>query len=164
MQLDELIESLKQTTGAIQSGFEKPDDDWLTVAAWHDAEEERGVIAPLMFSNEAEKNLMLAKVSEVIRACDSDMAAIVMSAWAATISPEQAAEIEKRGDDWPQASKSPLRTEMLLIMGKERGEPIVGIWSEIKRYNDKPPTLGEWETFSDTPPSGLFPDLLNAVD
>lgn len=162
MRVDELLEMLRTTAETIGNRFERPDDDWLTVCAWHDSQEQRGTLAPLVFSNEDEKVRALAEVSDVMRACDADVAGLVMSSWGARVTKEQVAESERRGESLPKPSQSPLRQELLLILGKERGAPIVSMWAEIQRHDDAPPTLGEWEV-SEHEMSGLFADLLNTV-
>lgn len=160
----ELLEMLRGSAEAVGENFESPDDDWMTILAWHDPEHNRGVLAPLMFADELEKEFTLLQAQKVIHNCGSEVVGVVMSSWAATVTPEQAAEIQKRGDDWPKPTESPLRQEMLLIMGKEKGLPIMGVWAEIHRHDDAPPTLGKWEEFGESgAPQGLFADLLNTV-
>lgn len=161
--LDELVDGLKAGAENNAESFDAPDDDWLATAMIRDSARDQVYVLGLIFEGQQEKEAMVEGIRRFIREKRADACAVILSAWIATLSKEQADEIERRGGDYPRASKSPLREERLVIIGRERGGVNRCEFARILRNEDAPPTLGEWEGFEDAG-QGLFADLLEAVE
>lgn len=133
---EENLEHVQHMVESIGEGFDKPDDDWMTVAILMG---EQPIIAMLA----VDKDEWPKVVQALGKQYRPEFVALVLSSWtaASTTVEEHEAAIRKYGS----VSKMPNRREVLMLQVSDghRNE----MWfADINRFEDIPPKLGPWET------------------
>lgn len=146
--------------------FDEPDDDWMPVLIAGE------IVVPLNFTDETAKDLMAELVMPIaIRESKAKEYAFVSSTWVSTITPpeemrDKSTEEQMRyiGEHYPPPSMSDQRKESVVVsFGSCDGTNEMWM-AEIKRSEDKPPELSEWEYHGSNDYEGRFVEpLMKAI-
>lgn len=134
----------------VATTFTKPDDDWTPVLFM----EAPG--GPLVFGLFIDKEHWPGLLEQLGREKHPTFVAAVLSAWTAKRETrEQVEELVNQGGVSTAADRAEI--VMLQITDGKRFE----VWNApIIRFEDKPPTLGEWTQMPDGPLEGRLGDLV----
>lgn len=152
--LEQVIEASKEAIRGIGESFDSPDDDWLPSMLMLTGEDTMGLVGidtEFLASPLTKQMLTEQVIPELLREHNAVAAVFTSSAWLGTYSPE----------DMPPSlppAMQPDRRECVMITGATAFEA-KSLTAPITRYEDKPPTLGEWTEFSGDP-EGMFPEAL----
>lgn len=146
------MDYVQMTVEEIKDGHQNPDDDWGSIAIAH-SDEENIVLGfdPQLFATPESKDRLKDILSQLIREKNIHTFVLVLSAWSVVHKHVPGTNPEEPGHLPP--SEDPNRQEVLIITGLD-AEGVSSRSAEIERFEDKPPSLGEWKDASDV--SGRF--------
>jgi hypothetical protein len=142
----DLFDMVAVTAAAMPANaFTKPDDDWVPIAFLEGPEGQATFPLADFMENDRAKDLLTEYIlPQAITKFRAHTVVIVLSAW-------QGRTLEP-GTDWqdrPRPSEDPERKEILMLIEYTRDGIQRNTVAEIIRYEDSPPTLGEWESWGD---------------
>lgn len=156
--IERFTEVVKDAATSMPTLFEEPDDDWAPVAmilGYKEGQEGLGVgVAPIPPAWLEDKDELVKLLRKAIKEYRAVAIGLVLSAWMLRLEKD---EVEHPELDLPRPSESEDREEILTVSILAANEEHF-LMAEIKRDNENPPTLGEWETSDDS--SGRFVEPL----
>lgn len=141
---DERVQTVLSHVRAVSESFTEPDEDWRPIVHLYDAEDKITLALLVGF----EKYMWPDVIKALVRKTQAEFAGMVLSSWTMKTPPEKWPAVQAYLDAGGTLSEHPDRKEVVLVSFADRGHQQV--WeAEIIRYEDRPPTLGEWSLMPD---------------
>lgn len=157
--IENLSSILRESVERIAYEFDEPDDDWIPVMGLVPEDGDNVMLALdyQWFKDDATKDKLVNTVMvPAITGVGAKTVGTVFSVWAAVPDPDVPIE------EMVRPSEAENRTEAVLVTVMDSFN--IRTWMiPINRFEEKPPTLGEWQEFPGNAYSGRFVEDVQAA-